>query len=596
MRRVASLFALCCGLVLSPLPVAAEEGARGAGRIEAKSPAAGSFVRARGDRFEVEGRPFSFLGANVDAVQGEAQRARYRHTLRALVDDGLRVARVWAFAEGPADAGEWWRRDHLFRAGPEGWVEPAYRHLDAVIAEAGRLGLRLVLTLGNNWGDYGGIPMYLRWAGLPAGEGAHDPARDAFYRDERVRAFFRQGVERLLLRVNSVTGVRYADDPTILSWELLNESTVATAEGAAARRAWIAEMAGFIKQHDPHHLVAPGVVGYASRAERADWIAVHRLAAIDYCDSHLYVEHEPRLAGLRALRAAIDDRAQLCRFVVGKPLVIGEFGFRTDRGGDPEALGGAPPQAWFRRLLSRALADGAAGALAWIYQPWSGAPRDFGIYTDRPDTDEVRAVMRALSPRFAAAPAANNPRLGPAVGERLLWDPRLGLVQPLAPAHRWRADGDEQVLELPVSRFREARFEREGQAPGARLCGVGFGKLLYRFRSPATTAAPERVTIAARLSSHGEGVGPAAPGGSTVVLAIDEQAVARLEVPPPAAGARSVQVVVRSRAVRERLAAPGPHRLSFELADAASSRGLCLYDPPIAIRYRLPPPTASGGP
>src|SRR5205814_1480995 len=133
----------------------------------------------------------------------------YRETLAAVAGDGLRVARVWAFGEGTGDADEWSRRHQLFRAGPDGWQGDAYLHLDRVVAEAGARGVRLIVTLANNWSDYGGIPMYLGWAGLSPGDDApddNDPAREAFYTDERVRAFFRAGVERLLARTNSVTG------------------------------------------------------------------------------------------------------------------------------------------------------------------------------------------------------------------------------------------------------------------------------------------------------------------------------------------------------------------------------------------------------
>ena len=54
--------------------------------------------------------------------------------------------------------------------------------------------------------------------------------------------------------------------------------------------------------------------------------------------------------------------------------------------------------------------DGGAGALAWIYQPWLGKARDFGIYVDAPggaahDTRDVRRALAGLARRVAAAPA-----------------------------------------------------------------------------------------------------------------------------------------------------------------------------------------------
>src|SRR5207237_477860 len=141
----------------------------------------------------------------------------------------------------------------------------------------------------------------------------------AWYRDERVRAFYKAGVTRLLERVNTITGVRYADDPTIFSWELMNESRVASTESVTARREWIAEMARYIKAIDPRHLVAAGLSGYRGPAERAEWLRIHRLPEIDYCDSHFYAQGVDTVASAAALRDAMDDLAQLARFVVGKP-------------------------------------------------------------------------------------------------------------------------------------------------------------------------------------------------------------------------------------------------------------------------------------
>lgn len=53
---------------------------------------------------------------------------------------------------------------------------------------------------------------------FPAGSSIED-----FYTDERVKLIYRHNVCRLVNRVNSLTGVKYRDDPTIFSWDLINE-------------------------------------------------------------------------------------------------------------------------------------------------------------------------------------------------------------------------------------------------------------------------------------------------------------------------------------------------------------------------------------
>jgi len=104
------------------------------------------FVATRGVRFEVDGRPFRFVGANAAVVYGDDERARMPVTLRESAQDGVRVIRVWAFGEveGDDDGADanWkssdWLRANPFRRGPDGWNEAAFINLDRVIAEAAR--------------------------------------------------------------------------------------------------------------------------------------------------------------------------------------------------------------------------------------------------------------------------------------------------------------------------------------------------------------------------------------------------------------------------------------------------------------------------
>ena len=357
----------------------------------------GAFVRAAGTELVVNGSPFAFVGANFDGVHGDDQRGRLDEVLAAMSEDGITVGRQWVVGEHPSDDCGRYLRPYLFRCGPNEFLEETYQQLDRVLVQARERGIRVILTLSNQWGDYGGIPMYLRWAGLPTSEPASD---EAFYSDRRVREFFRAGLDRLLGRVNSISGERYIDDPTIFSWELMNESSVTTAAGAAARRRWIVEMARYIKRRDPNHLVAAGLRGYALQSQRQEWILVHRLPEVDYCDSHLYPQEEPHITSWELLRDFLSDRAHLAHAVIRKPLIIGEFGFRTDSA--PIWLG-LPRAEWVARMLRHVRAQGVAGALVWIYQPFFNKPRDYGIYVDRAETDDLRWALRTAAQQVAAS-------------------------------------------------------------------------------------------------------------------------------------------------------------------------------------------------
>jgi mannan endo-1,4-beta-mannosidase len=537
----------------------------------------GAFVRAAGTDLVIGGpggggQRFTFLGANFDCIHEPLNRARCREVLAALSQDGMTVGRQWAVGEGTAEAPEQARRYNFFRIGPDGWVEDTYRQLDVTLAIARELGIRLIITLSNHWKDYGGIPTYLRWAGLPS-DGL---AWEAFYSNEEVRAAYRSGVARLLSRTNTVTGARYVDDPAIFAWELMNESSILTSQGAAARRAWIAEMARFIKARDGNHMVSAGLLGYAMRAERAEWVAVHRMPEIDYCDSHLYPQDEGQVDSWERLRDFLDDRAQLARFVIGKPLLIGEFGFRTD---GPPAWLGLPRAEWFSRLVERTLDNGAAGALVWIYEPFSGTPRNYGIYADRADTDDVRQALRRAAPVPGKAQARTpNPRLSKEGGDALLYEPEIRLVGAAAAHDRWRpAAGGRELLISPEA-FAEARFERAGSWAGGPILhayGANVGRFTYRFQAPPG-GAPGALQIEARLSSEWPGAASPPDGGSPVRVLLDGVEVARLVAMPDDGKGRVEVVTVRERGALRGLAA-GAHTLTFEVPDEPGAHGLCIY-------------------
>jgi mannan endo-1,4-beta-mannosidase len=542
----------------------------------------GAFVRVRGTEFVVGDRPFRFVGANIDPMHGDMNRPRYREILDALVIDGLTVGRIWALGEDTAAAGPWLRQYALFRAGPDGFIEEGYRQLDRVLAAARRLGLRLIITLSNHWADYGGAPMYLRWAGKnPDGLGLEE-----FYSDEKTRAWFREGLLRLLTRTNTVNGVAYADDPTIFSWELMNESSVISPRGQEGRLRWIREMAQLIRQHDKNHMISAGLLGYSYRRERDEWIRVHKLPEVDYCDSHIYMQNSEGGVSVERMYDFLDDRAQLALHVIKKPLVIGEFSFRTD---GPKNYLGIPRAEWFERFLRRHFRNQGAGALVWIYQPYSGKPRDFGVYIDRPDTEDVRMVLRRTAMHVASttgqAPLAGvfgppNPRLSAANGAKPLYETRVLLHGNPAPHKNWRRPRpEEHLLEIPPSGFSRADFERAGYWDGPQVAhayGGDAGEFVYRFTPPELYYRPAVVEIEARMSSEWPGAVAPPDGGSEVELLIDGIPAARFAVPPDDGVGDRRTIRIHDPRLLSRLFR-GVHTLTFRISDTKAAHGLCIY-------------------
>jgi mannan endo-1,4-beta-mannosidase len=365
-----------------------------------ESPGRAGFVQVRRGAFVVDDKPFRFAGANVAVMYRDEDRAQMPATLRQAAEAGLKVVRVWAFGEGGADdvkpIGDFndWPRTFFFRKTPDQWNENAFVELDRTIAEASRNHLRVQLCLANWWRDTGGVTQYLRWARINGADDDKSPfgvnveRTMLFYTNETTRRLYRQHLEKIATRRNSVTGVLYRDDPTIFGYELMNEAQSVTLRWAE-RRAWIAEMSAYLKSLDPDHLIAPGDWGYRSAAERREWLADHALPHIDYCDVHNYPreDHDSFVESPQSLREFIDNRVAAADSL-RKPLVFGEFGMGV------EGYNGFSQVDWFTSYFAANDRAGAGGAMFWIITP--DPRRGYGVnYTTPRDQAVLAAIKRA---------------------------------------------------------------------------------------------------------------------------------------------------------------------------------------------------------
>jgi mannan endo-1,4-beta-mannosidase len=553
----------------------------------APSPERDAFVRVRGTRFVVGERDFPFLGANVAVMHGPAHRGALAPVLDAVRDDGLRVVRVWALGEAASDAPAW-ARDYAFRIGEEGWVEASYAHLDRVLVEARARGLRVVVVLANRWADYGGIPRYLRWAGLLAPD---DPRREptelelaGFYDCARCDALYRAHVARVVGRVNAISGVAYRDDPTIAAWELANELTAHPRDRDALLR-WVAASARYVRSLDPNHLVAAGHLGYARASDRATWLAVQRLPEVDYADAHAYPLRTGRVRTRADLARFVDDRAQLALFVAQKPLVFGEVGFSTSRRARP----GGTRAAWFASFLARCLRDGVAGALVWHYAPHDPRAREHAIAPDVPDDASTRAVRRALSAASARwtqpASRARHPTLGAERGDAPIASLDREARVRAAPFRGWRTSlATERTLAIDPLTPAYARFEELGvwrEAPGPHAWGAGGGEVVYRFTAPRGARVPARLVLGMRASSElpGAGTGARPSDIARVEVAVNGVVLGVVDAPPDDGHGAWLTLTVRDRALLARAFAKprGAHALRLRVDPAVGAAGLCLY-------------------
>lgn len=362
------------------------------------------FVQVQGTRFVLDAKTYRFAGANfwygayLGAANGTGDRARLRAELDQLHAAGIDNLRILAMSE--ASGFKRGVRPALMTA-PGKFDESLLQGLDYLLAEMAKREMKAVLYLNNFWQWSGGMSQYVSWVtGEPVS--THDPDATGdwngfmqnsarFYAMPQAQAWYRDAIRAVIGRTNSVTGVAYVDDPTVMSWQLANEPRPGSdQEGRAnfpAYRQWIDETAGFIHRLAPKQLVSTGSEGAMGSLRDIElYVQAHETPNVDYLTFHLWPsnwnwidQQDPaaRLdSGLKTSLAYIDQHIDVAGRM-GKPIVLSEFGLNRD-GGSFSAGSGVVVrdrfyQAIYDRVLKRMQAgDAIAGTNFWA---WGGRGR-----------------------------------------------------------------------------------------------------------------------------------------------------------------------------------------------------------------------------
>ncbi len=322
---------------------------------------------------------------NAYYLQEEAARGRLdrvNETFASAVRLGARVIRTWAFNDDPAKHDSQIQRARLVRS------ETGVTGLDRVIERARHHGVELILPLVNHWNAYGGARQWLLWNGID--DAVEGDAR--FFTNGRVRDHYAAHVEWLLGRENPLTGVRYADEPAIFAWELMNEPRGRGLDPDGRTLAeWVRFAARTIKSVAPGQRISVGDEGEQVSFDGHDrrfWqqVGASQLFApstgtsfnlhlecpdVDLASCHFYPEKYGVRPGaeLEAGIAWIEEHASLATRA-GKPLVLGEF-----------AVLPRPERAeWYARWIGAAAAKQAAAAGPWLFA-YDERPRDWDEFT-----------------------------------------------------------------------------------------------------------------------------------------------------------------------------------------------------------------------
>jgi len=344
----------------------------------APAPEEGAWVTRDGADLLLGGEPFRYAGTNSYELM-YSQPPVVDVFLDRMVENDLNVLRSWAFFDIGTENGdlgvEISNKGTYYQYWDAAAGEPAYNDganglekLDYLVASAKERDVKLIFALVNNWTNFGGMDQYVRWAG--------GDEHDDFITDPQIKQWYKNWVEHLLERTNTITGVKYKDEPTIIAWELANEMRCSesgpypSGPGCTSENivAWVDEMSTFVRSIDPNHLIAFGSEGFlctepggddwlTNCAETGDPEAITNLPNIDMNGIHIYPDHWATDAAWSTewilTHADIATRAD-------KPFYIGEYGWR-DKNTRIEV---------YDQWLAAFYENGGDGSNFWLMQPY----------------------------------------------------------------------------------------------------------------------------------------------------------------------------------------------------------------------------------
>jgi mannan endo-1,4-beta-mannosidase len=313
------------------------------------------FVQVKGSQFILNGETYRFVGTNFwyGAYLGspglEGDRERLIRELDVLNSHGITNLRILAASE---EANHTRALQPSFQSAPGVVNEDLLVGLDFLLLEMGKRNMKAVVFLNNMWEWSGGMSVYSEWFG----EGpASDPGETGdwhgfqnhaarFYFNQEAQQAWRSYIQIVIERTNSLNGVKYNEDPTIMSWQLANEPRPGSGyeglENGDQFISWIHESAEFIKKMAPKQLLSTGNEGLAGSSNSEQiYLQAHISPNVDYLTFHMWAKNwgwfdadnmESSFAITKDsasvyIRKHIDYAIQL-----NKPTVLSEFGLGRD--------------------------------------------------------------------------------------------------------------------------------------------------------------------------------------------------------------------------------------------------------------------------
>ena len=305
------------------------------------------FVIACDSKFMLNGKDLKFFGLNAYYLQTYASDSRKRY----IVDDvfsfaqnaGFKVIRTWAFNNNSDSV-----YPGVISLKPQELLEQGLIGLDYVVAKAKEYDLLLILTLANNFPDYGGIEKYIRWANQYLRQPSSRLfSHNHFFTEDSIVNWYKFHLSSILSRRNTFNDILYKDDPTIFSFELINEASNSGYSYEHIKN-WYDKTSEYFKNIDTNHLLTTGEIGFdvdTSRYSDLDlfyngcdflfngskgtsFSVNSALPKIDYTSIHSYPEawNMNAKAGIVWMKDHTDISEE-----IDKPIIVGEFGVKQNK-------------------------------------------------------------------------------------------------------------------------------------------------------------------------------------------------------------------------------------------------------------------------
>ncbi|KAL9057987.1 MAG: hypothetical protein Q9162_001979 [Coniocarpon cinnabarinum] len=339
-------------------------------------PWTGGFVRAN----ECRG---SCMNLAADDEAG-GNHSRLITELDQMAARGVNHLRLMASSEG-APTTQPFRMYPALQEAPGQYNEAIFVGLDRCLDEMQKRGMRATMTLNNQWQWSGGFSQYVSWANnnelieYPSSWNlSKAPQRSTpgtgwgnwteegdylfttypdfisngnrIYTDSKADELYRNHINTVINRCNTVNGRVYKDDATVMTWEVANEPQPENANQYLGPYGlqyppnpddpllpWIDRTSEYIKSLAPNQLCTVGL-----EAKQGEWYfkAVHNFSNVDYTTSHCWVQNWGVYDMLNSSAANLEVAKSFAREFIantsqwsvdlGKPILLEEFGMARD--------------------------------------------------------------------------------------------------------------------------------------------------------------------------------------------------------------------------------------------------------------------------